>query len=165
MRKFDFMNNEPPQIAPMIDAVTRDVLSMMTGSQIESSANEPAPESFDVDGVAAVVGMTGGLTANVHLVLGSGVARKVVGGMLGSSQFGDAEMRDAVGELTNMVAGGLKNRLDRLNIVLKLTIPTFIKGREMQITSQGFTFGTMNSFRLAGSDEPVRVIVFARMNN
>jgi hypothetical protein len=35
----------------------------------------------------------------------------------------------------------------------------------MQITSQGFTFGTMNSFRLAGSDEPVRVIVFARMNN
>jgi CheY-specific phosphatase CheX len=138
------MNNEPPQIAPMIDAVTRDVLSMMTGSQIESSSNEPAPESFDVDGVAAVVGMTGGLTANVHLVLGGNVARKVVGGMLGSSQFGDAEMRDAVGELTNM---------------------TFIRGREMRITSQGFTFGAMNSFRLAGSDEPVRVIVFARMNS
>ena len=71
----------------MIDAVTRDVLSMMTGSQIESSANEPAPESFDVDGVAAVVGMTGGLTANVHLVLGSNVARKVVGGMLGLLAF------------------------------------------------------------------------------
>jgi hypothetical protein len=55
--------------------------------------------------------------------------------------------------------------LDRLNIVLKLTIPTFIRGRDMHITSQGFTFGTMNSFKLAGSDEPVRVIVFARMNN
>ena len=100
-----------------------------------------------------------------HLVFGSQVAQKVVGGMLGSLQFGDAEMRDAVGELTNMVAGGLKNRLDRLNIVLKLTIPTFIRGRDMHITSQGFTFGTMNSFKLAGSDEPVRVIVFARMNN
>jgi CheY-specific phosphatase CheX len=74
-------------------------------------------------------------------------------------------MRDAVGELTNMVAGGLKNRLDRLNIVLKLTIPTFIRGREMRITSQGFTFGTMNSFRLVGSEEPVRVIVFARLNS
>ena len=81
------MNNEPPQIAPMVDAVTRDVLSMMTGSQIESSANEPAPESFDVDGVAAVVGMTGGLTANVDLVFGSQVAQKVVGGLLGYFNF------------------------------------------------------------------------------
>jgi chemotaxis protein CheX len=158
------MQTAPPNIAPMIDAVARDVIGTMTGLVIESSEQDPVPRPFTVNGVAGVVGLADGLAANIHFVMTDAAARRLVGAMIGSVEFGDADLRDAVGELTNMIAGGLKNRLDHAGIPLRLTVPTFIRGLETQITAKGFTFGSTNVFRLAGVADPVKVVVFARMS-
>ncbi len=147
----------------MVDATTRDVITTMTHLAVESAELDSQPHPFSVNGMAGVVGLTGSLSANVHLVLTEATARSLVEGMIGSSDFGDADLRDAIGELTNMVAGGLKNRLDQKGFSLRLTIPTFIRGRDAQITAKGFTFGSTNLLKLRGVADPVRVAVFAKL--
>lgn len=136
----------------------------MTGLTIDSLDRSSTAQTFTVNGVAGVVGLAGGLSANIHFVLSDEAAHALVAAILGSDTFGDADLRDAIGELTNMIAGGLKNRLDQSGIALSLTVPSFVRGKETQITAKGFTIGSMNSFVLQGIAEPVRVVVFAKPN-
>jgi chemotaxis protein CheX len=159
------MSTQPIQLAGMVDSVARAVISTMTGLNVDSSEHNSTAQSFTVNGVAGVVGLAGGLSANVHFVLSEPAARTLVGSILGSNTFGDADLRDAIGELTNMIAGGLKNRLDQAGYTLNLTVPSFIRGQETQITAKGFTMGALNSFSVHGIPDPVRVVVCAKPNS
>lgn len=152
-----------PEIAPLVDVVVRDVVSTMTQIPIAKGEQEPEPHAFSISGLAGVVGLAGSLAANVHLVLTEKVARRLVAGMIGTDDFGEADLRDAVGEITNMIAGGLKNRLDAKGFPLRLTVPTLLRGSDVQVTAKGFTFGSTNLFWLPGESDPVRVAVFAKL--
>lgn len=152
-----------PEIAPLIEVIVRDVVSTMTQIPISKAEQEPLPHAFRVAGLAGVVGLAGSLAANVHLVLTDAVARRLVAGMIGTDDFGESDLRDAVGEFTNMIAGGLKNRLDSKGFRLRLTVPTLLRGSDVQVTAKGFTFGSTNLFWLPGETDPVRVAVFAKM--
>jgi chemotaxis protein CheX len=157
------MEANPPEIAPLIDATARDVITTMTRLVVERSEQDALPHSFVVDGVAGVVGLVGSVAANVHLVMTEATARRLVEGMIGTSEFTDADLRDAIGELTNMIAGGVKNRLDRKGFVLGLTVPSFIRSHDATITARGFTFGSVNTLKLHGVADPVRIVVFAKL--
>lgn len=45
----------------------------------------------------------------------------------------DSEVIDGVGELTNMICGGAKNRLAKMNMKFDLAIPATIMGRDVEI--------------------------------
>ena len=45
----------------------------------------------------------------------------------------DKEVIDAVGELTNMICGGVKTRLAKLDMKFDLALPTTIVGKGVQI--------------------------------
>jgi chemotaxis protein CheX len=158
------MESPNPEIAPMIDGIVRDVISTMTRIPIARSEQDPTPHSFGVNGLAGVVGLAGSLAANVHLVLSQATSHRLVAGMVGIDDLSDSDVRDGIGEFTNMIAGGLKNRLDVKGFRLRLTVPTLLRGMDVQVTAKGFTFGSTNLIWLEGDPEPMRVAVFAKMD-
>jgi len=86
------------------------------------------------------VGFAGSVDGNVTLYLSDDFAIFATGKVLGMSA-GEIEMhgpdvvKDAIGEITNMTAGGFKNRLCDLGYPCKLSLPYIIRGRKFQMST------------------------------
>lgn len=62
-------------------------------------------------------------------------SREIAMNMLGmepDEQISDEEISDAIGEVSNMVMGSLKTLLDDGSIQIEVSIPTVIKGSELE---------------------------------
>lgn len=81
---------------------------------------------WDISGIIALTGGTRGL---VSLSMKFPTAAKIAGRL--TEQLGngvEAEMTDAIGELTNIISGNVKKELeDRFNITISL--PTVVRGK------------------------------------
>jgi chemotaxis protein CheX len=89
--------------------VTEDVFTTMIGPAPVLVENEaPAPES-----IAATVRITGAWSGAVTVCGSLKLARLAAGAMFGlpPDEAGDAEVRDAIGELGNMIGGNVKSLL------------------------------------------------------
>jgi len=77
--------------------------------------------------VSGVIGMSGQAVGTVVLSLSTSVALKAASTMLMQEMTEiNADVIDAVGELTNMVAGSAKSKLEELQ--LSISLPTVITG-------------------------------------
>jgi chemotaxis protein CheX len=118
-------------INPFVKSIS-NVFNMMLDCSIKRTglcfkdSNSPSYE------VSAVIGLSGKANGSVVLSLSRPVAYLVVERMLGqeADQI-DAEVVDAVGELTNMIAGSAKSHLSQYE--LSLGIPNVIVGRNHTI--------------------------------
>lgn len=82
--------------------------------------------------ISGVIGLTGKAVGAVVLSLSKEVALKAASSLLCCeySEIND-DVRDAVGELTNMVAGGAKAELEELQLAVSL--PNVITGRDHEV--------------------------------
>lgn len=86
------------------------------------------------------VGFGGQINGIVYLCLSDDFAQFATGEILGMSP-GEVEMngpdvvKDAIGEVTNMTAGGFKNTLCDLGFPCQLSLPTIGRGRNLQIVT------------------------------
>ena len=119
-------------------------------------------EDVRVNGVGGFVNFGGALSGVVYLLMSEDLAQRVTCNMLGSEKADPAEVRDVIGELTNMVAGGLKNSLATAGYDSVLTIPTFIRAENSRINVRNVSVATSNIIRLPGVADPVEVRVLAR---
>lgn len=88
--------------------------------------------SYDISGV---VGLTGNVQGFVVLSFRESAALHVVGAFLGeASRSLDDGVRDAVGELANIIAGGAKRSLAESGYDLKISIPSVIVGQDHTIS-------------------------------
>lgn len=86
--------------------------------------------------ITGVLGFSGGRRGSVLITFGAETAIKAVGGMLGMEfKEIDADVRDGVGELVNMIAGGAKTKLQAKGIDFELSIPNTVIGRNHEITA------------------------------
>jgi len=86
--------------------------------------------------VSAMIGLTGGFSAMLGIHCPEAVGMAIAGAMLGMEiEEIDADVKDALGEIANMVAGGLKERFAAEDINLELAIPTAISGKSYTIAS------------------------------
>jgi len=99
---------------------------------------EPAAEAtYQVIGNVGFAGEANGL---VYLCFTEPFALHAAGLMLGMSP-GEIEMhgpevvKDAIGEITNMTAGGFKNQLCDLGLPCKLTLPTIVRGTRLSVAA------------------------------
>lgn len=109
-----------------------------------AALREAEPEAALAPGqqVVGTVGFTGELTGVVYLYFEQEFANQCTGRVLGMSEpelraAGDEVVNDAVGELTNMVAGSFKNALCDAGFPCKLTIPSILRGRNLRIEPVG----------------------------
>jgi len=80
---------------------------------------------FDISGI---IGLSGAAKGTVVLSLCRESALRAAEAMLGQAPSSiDADVRDAVGELTNMIAGSAKAKLEHLN--LSVSLPSVITGK------------------------------------
>lgn len=101
----------------------------------------PLAESGDIQlegsRITGTVGMAGEtVTGQVYLHLPAALGAQAAATMLGLApeELGETEVNDVMGEVTNMVAGGLKSWLCDAGAPCALTTPAVIRGESFSVT-------------------------------
>jgi CheY-specific phosphatase CheX len=127
-------------------ALTFDVRQFLTHhladvfSTMVSMKATPAPEGMVPHFEERVTGSVGfggeAVSGAVYLHLSADLALRVTSAMLGlppEEIGGEGEVNDVVGEMTNMLAGGLKSTLCDLGATCAVSTPAIIRGRAYEI--------------------------------
>ena len=85
--------------------------------------------------VSGIIGLTGSARGSMAISFSTGSILKIVKNMLGEDHDSiNRDICDAVGELTNMVSGDARKRLEQEGLNITASIPTVIAGRDHVIT-------------------------------
>jgi chemotaxis protein CheX len=120
--------------ASKLEAATREVFEMMLGTQLKTlTQNGDSPHAVDL---TAMVGLAGEVCGVLSVRCPSVSAAQIATKMLGTeTSEGDESVRDAVGEVCNMVAGNFKNKIEGLSEGCMLSVPTIISGGDYNLYS------------------------------
>jgi chemotaxis protein CheX len=116
---------------------TEEIFATMIFMDIAAQKPLPQQKLSLEHHVSAMIGLSGSsLTAmlGIHCPMEVGLA--IAGAMLGMDiEEIDSDVKDALGEIANMLAGGLKERLAGIDDTLSLAIPTTVAGKSYNITA------------------------------
>jgi chemotaxis protein CheX len=120
----------------MVDLESEEIISNKRG-EIESN-------------LTSMIGLGGGLRGVLAIHCPASVAKAITAGFLGMDIVElDDDVKDAIGEIANMVAGNLKVSYAAIHLNIELAIPTTIVG---------------DSFNVCSAAKAQRVIVPLKMN-
>lgn len=118
-------------INPVI-ASTRNVFEMMLNCVPRRTGLMLRGESTPHFAVSAMIGFTGRAAGTLMVSFSKEVAFEVLRRMVGTEATTvNAEVADAIGELTNMIAGGAKAQLAHLD--LSISIPNIVIGSDHSV--------------------------------
>lgn len=133
-------------INPFIAAM-RHVFKTMLGCELRRGQLELLRRDSPQHEVSGVIGLSGRAVGTVVLSFSKPVALKAASTMLMSDMEDlNDDVLDAVGELTNMVAGGAKAKLEQYR--LQLSLPSVVTGKghavhfPSEVTPIGIPFET-----------------------
>ena len=141
------MSNEL-DIAGEIFKGTQDVFSTMLSVELE---REDFTDNYsDIQSnMTSMIGLGGGIRGVLAIHCPAAIAKAITGSFLGMEvEDLDDDVKDAIGEIANMVAGNLKVSYAAIGLNVELAIPTSIVGE---------------SFRINGIAEAKRIIVPLKM--
>lgn len=126
-------------INPFLDAAV-NVLKTM--AMVDPVPGKPflKRHSSAMGDVSGIIGITGQARGSMSISFSESCITAIVGNLFGTVVNGvNDEVRDAVGEITNMICGDARRRLERENISLQSGTPTVIAGKNHSVThiSQG----------------------------
>jgi len=101
-------------------------------------ADHPKPPAVAERVTGSVAFAGDAVTGAVYLHLSAGFATRSAAAMLGLSPeeaAGESEVNDVVGEITNMLAGGLKSALCDSGVPCAVSTPAIIRGTSFAIES------------------------------
>jgi chemotaxis protein CheX len=112
----------------ILEIAALEVFQMMAGAQlqvVQSPPEEPTGKH------TAMVGLAGALCGMVILRCEEETGSKLASFMLGGDAASNpSTIRDALGELCNMVAGNFKSKISTLADHCMLSVPTVISGED-----------------------------------
>lgn len=87
-----------------------------------------------VGDVSGIIGLTGSVSGSLALSFSEKCIITIVNNMLGENytEIND-EIRDAVGEITNMISGDARKRLETDGFKVTAAIPTIVSGQDHRI--------------------------------
>lgn len=115
---------------------TEEIFNTMIFMPISSGA--PLSEGKEVLDchVSAMIGLSGDFTSMLSIHCPGPVGMAITGEMLGMEvEELDTDVKDTLGEIANMVAGGLKEAFAAEDIHLELSIPTTVTGKSYTVSS------------------------------
>ncbi len=121
-------------IKPFVDA-TLNVLETMAFTKAQAGKPYLKTDEVAHGDVSGVLGLTGEGKGTISVSFSEECILPIVSNMLGEKM--DAmtdDIKDAVGEITNMIAGQARMKLDQMGKKLKAAIPTVIVGQNHTIT-------------------------------
>ena len=120
-------------INPFLDSTISVVATM---ASVQPVAGKPyiKKESAVVGDVSAVVGITGEAEGSLCLTFTESCILHIVSKMFGETKKEiDEEVKDAVGELTNMISGASRRALEGLGHHFQGAIPSIISGHNHEV--------------------------------
>lgn len=125
---------EAALITPFVDA-TLDVLKTMSATEAHPGSPDSKADFKTPGQVSGIIAMAGDqLSGNLVLSFEGGTIVKIVNKMLMESYDTLCEdVVDAVGEITNMIAGGAKKRLADIGYTFAMATPVVIVGSDMEM--------------------------------
>jgi chemotaxis protein CheX len=111
-----------------LEAALQEIFTVMFNEEAEVVDHA---RDLDSPHISSVVGFTGRLSGMLALHFSVDMACRMASRLLDMAVTQpDENVRDAVGELSNMLAGGLKKQLCNTDNMFKISIPTVIVGME-----------------------------------
>jgi chemotaxis protein CheX len=140
-----------------IAELVSNVWSTMLGTEL--LAMDPGPVAVPPTLVSACVQITGDWEGTVLLQCSLGYAGVLAGRMfeMGPDEVSPEEVRDAMGELVNMVGGNFKGLL---SCPAQISLPTVVEGGTYSIRIKGASLA--NSLQFDDGGDPLLVQVYAR---
>ena len=118
-------------INPFISAVTK-TFETMVNLQLTRSAPVLKEGRSALYPISGIIGFSGKIVGTVILTMSESLALKAASVMLMDDlKTVDADVLDAIGELTNMIAGNAKAQLEEYS--LSLSLPNVISGEGAEI--------------------------------
>jgi chemotaxis protein CheX len=149
------MENSEKYIQPFI-TVCSDVFRDMTGYVLEAGypffMTRDQAQDWDISGL---IGLSGEAKGAVVLSMKTALAAQITGKLTGKKHNSlDNDVIDAVGELVNIIAGNVKQKLeDQFNLIISL--PSIIKGPGHEIVWSGEHIRILCiPFKAPGSSKP-----------
>lgn len=116
---------------PTLQLAMSEVFELMLACPLEVPAQPPAEEGLEI---TSMVGLAGELCGVLTLRCSPKSAARMASRMLGIEvDKAGSEMWDAVGEVSNMVAGNFKNKISGLGDGCMLSVPTVITGGDYSL--------------------------------
>ncbi len=139
-----------------LDSSVNEVFEMMLGVVCRPEAASPFQEA---ETITAVVGF-GGLLSGACVFRSGGSAALNIAARLTGMEFDEIDdtVKDAIGEVCNMLAGAWKGRVPDLSANCGLSIPAVITGRDYNIHVQAPEFRLDHSYRFEQSTFTVTII-------
>ncbi len=115
---------------------TKEIFSTMIQMELKEEDPFYQEENMISTDVMSLVSFTGEHSGIVAIFCSKDIAIRITSNMLGieSAEF-DQDTKDAIGELTNMIAGSLKNRVLEKFGAMQLSVPIVIVGADLTISS------------------------------
>ena len=113
---------------------TVEVLKMM--AFVEPRAGKPylKKDTLAKGDISAIIGFTGAVTGSLALSFSADSILRIVSNMLGEEiKSLNGEIKDAVGEITNMVSGVARKKLESAGYTIAAAIPTVVTGHSHTI--------------------------------
>lgn len=124
------------EFAKKITRTTEEIFNTMIFLEISPEAPLAEGKLVIPCHISAMIGLTGDFTGMLSIHCPAPVGLAIAGAMLGMDlEEVDADVKDALGEIANMLAGGLKEAFAAENIALEIAIPTAISGKSYTISS------------------------------
>lgn len=118
------------------DAVM-DIFATMIFIDIVPQKSLPEQNVSADSGLTCMIGLAGDFKGALIINCPEKTAKGITGAMLGMEMDEmDEDVQDAIGEIANMVAGGLKLSLSGENMGTELAIPTTVIGKSVRAAAQ-----------------------------
>lgn len=123
-------------INPFLSA-TINVLTTMAFTEVQPGKPFLKKEKVSQGDVSGIVGITGPPNGSMSLSFSKASIIAIVSNMLGENfQEVNDDIKDAVGELSNMICGTARNELGKKGYSFKISIPIVVSGPGHEIRHQ-----------------------------
>lgn len=120
------------EVAQRMSESTRELFESMMGLHAEEGPLIDLKETDARTEIVALVGLSGGSVGVVGVYSSSALARHIAEALLGCTPGeGDDEVRDAFGEVANIIAGNIATFLGDRGETIQLSLPTVIVGTSL----------------------------------
>ncbi|MEN6370459.1 MAG: chemotaxis protein CheX [Armatimonadota bacterium] len=117
------------------ECVRQSVLAnfeMMLGTELSSRDSDGT--ELPSEGITGIISLIGDVSWSLMVCLPRDTATAIAVGFVGFEvPFESADMGDVVGELANILAGDISARLDALGIKAALSLPTVLRGKDIDL--------------------------------
>ena len=115
-------------------AGTLNVLKTMAFTEVRPGKPFLKKDAIAFGDVTGIIGLTGGATGSLSVTFNFILIKQIMANMLGEDVTEVTnDVRDAVGELTNMISGDARRMLQQEGLTLTAAIPTIVAGKNHTI--------------------------------